>query len=251
MARFVDRAVLHLQAGDGGHGCASVHREKFKPLGRPGRWRRRQRRRRHAARRPQRAHPARLPLPPARQGRQRPTRAGRRPGRRQRGGPRRCASRTARWCSNDDGTVLADLVGVGATYVAARGGRGGLGNAALASRARKAPGFRAARRAGRHRGRHARAQERRRRRAWSDSRQRRKVLAGLGAVRGPPEDRRLPVHHPGTQSRRGHRRVRGVHHRRRARSDPWRQPGQAAWAWSSSGTSNAARCWSTWSTAPP
>ena len=44
MARFVDRAVLHLQAGDGGHGCASVHREKFKPLGRPGRRRRRQRR---------------------------------------------------------------------------------------------------------------------------------------------------------------------------------------------------------------
>ena len=35
MARFVDRAVLHLQAGDGGHGCASVHREKYKPLGGP------------------------------------------------------------------------------------------------------------------------------------------------------------------------------------------------------------------------
>ena len=35
MARFVDRAVLHLQAGDGGRGCASVHREKFKPLGGP------------------------------------------------------------------------------------------------------------------------------------------------------------------------------------------------------------------------
>ena len=35
MARFVDRAVLHLQAGDGGHGCSSVHREKFKPLGGP------------------------------------------------------------------------------------------------------------------------------------------------------------------------------------------------------------------------
>src|ERR1700712_4460255 len=35
MARFVDRAVLSLQAGDGGHGCSSVHREKFKPLGGP------------------------------------------------------------------------------------------------------------------------------------------------------------------------------------------------------------------------
>ena len=40
-----------------------------------------------------------------------------------------------------DGNVLADLVGVGAQYVAAAGGRGGLGNAALASPRRKAPGF--------------------------------------------------------------------------------------------------------------
>ena len=49
-----------------------------------------------------------------------------------------------------DGTVvlrprtarsLADLVGPGTRFVAAEGGRGGLGNAALASAARKAPGF--------------------------------------------------------------------------------------------------------------
>jgi GTP-binding protein len=40
-----------------------------------------------------------------------------------------------------DGTVLADLVAVGMEYVVARGGRGGLGNAALASPRRKAPGF--------------------------------------------------------------------------------------------------------------
>ncbi|MFB7701456.1 GTPase ObgE, partial [Streptomyces niveus] len=39
------------------------------------------------------------------------------------------------------GNVLADLVGQGTTYVAADGGRGGLGNAALASARRKAPGF--------------------------------------------------------------------------------------------------------------
>ena len=32
---FVDQVTLHVYGGDGGHGCASVHREKFKPLGGP------------------------------------------------------------------------------------------------------------------------------------------------------------------------------------------------------------------------
>ena len=32
---FVDRATLTAVAGKGGHGCASVRREKFKPLGGP------------------------------------------------------------------------------------------------------------------------------------------------------------------------------------------------------------------------
>lgn len=35
MTTFVDRVELHVGAGNGGHGCASVHREKFKPLGGP------------------------------------------------------------------------------------------------------------------------------------------------------------------------------------------------------------------------
>ena len=42
---------------------------------------------------------------------------------------------------DERGRLLADLVGTGTTFDAAAGGRGGLGNAALASRARKAPGF--------------------------------------------------------------------------------------------------------------
>jgi GTP-binding protein len=40
-----------------------------------------------------------------------------------------------------EGEILADLVGVGAQYVIAQGGHGGLGNAALSSPRRKAPGF--------------------------------------------------------------------------------------------------------------
>ena len=35
MAEFADQATLHVQAGHGGNGCASIHREKFKPLGGP------------------------------------------------------------------------------------------------------------------------------------------------------------------------------------------------------------------------
>src|SRR5919202_5933296 len=40
-----------------------------------------------------------------------------------------------------DGEVVADLMGVGTRVVLARGGKGGLGNAALANSRRKAPGF--------------------------------------------------------------------------------------------------------------
>src|SRR5688500_20388232 len=32
---FVDQVTLHVYGGNGGHGCASIHREKFKPLGGP------------------------------------------------------------------------------------------------------------------------------------------------------------------------------------------------------------------------
>src|ERR1700683_5759709 len=35
MAEVADPAVLRVQAGHGGHGCASVHRKKSKPLGGP------------------------------------------------------------------------------------------------------------------------------------------------------------------------------------------------------------------------
>ena len=40
-----------------------------------------------------------------------------------------------------EGNLLADLVGIGTTFMAAQGGHGGLGNLALSSSKRRAPGF--------------------------------------------------------------------------------------------------------------
>ncbi|MHA7180425.1 GTPase ObgE [Arthrobacter sp. MDB2-24] len=140
MASFVDRVVLHVSGGTGGHGCVSVHREKFKPLGGPdggnggdggdvilrvdhqtttlldyhhaphrhatnggngmGDWRG-----------GKSGETLILPVP------------------------------DGTVVKTKDGEVLADLVGEGTEFVAAAGGQGGLGNAALSSQKRKAPGF--------------------------------------------------------------------------------------------------------------
>ena len=140
MTTFVDRVVLHVAAGAGGHGCASVRREKFKPLGgpdgadgghggdvvlvvdhnvttlldyhfhphqkatsgKPGAGDMRQ---------GANGHTLELPVP------------------------------NGTVVTTPDGEVLADLIGEGTRYVVAAGGRGGLGNASLASVKRKAPGF--------------------------------------------------------------------------------------------------------------
>lgn len=140
MPRFVDRVVIHAKAGSGGHGCASVHREKFKPLGGPDGG--------NGGRGgsvvlvvdPQvhtlldfHFHPH-VVAPSGKQGA---------------GSNRDGAAGADLEVKVPDGTVvldeqgrlLADLTGAGTRFDAASGGRGGLGNAALASRARKAPGF--------------------------------------------------------------------------------------------------------------
>ncbi|ABM14721.1 MULTISPECIES: GTPase ObgE [Mycolicibacterium] len=140
MTRFIDRVVIHARAGNGGNGCASVHREKFKPLGGPDGG--------NGGRGgsvvfvvdPQvhtlldfHFHPH-VVAPSGKQGA---------------GSNRDGAAGTDLEVKVPDGTVvldehgqiLADLVGEGTRFEAAAGGRGGLGNAALASRARKAPGF--------------------------------------------------------------------------------------------------------------
>ena len=140
MATFVDRVVLHAQGGDGGHGCASILREKFKPLGGPdggngGR----------GGDVVAVVDPGVTTLlefhhgPHRKAGNGKPGQGGHRNGAEASDIVLRVPSGTV--VTTVDGEVLADLVGAGSRYVIARGGRGGLGNAALASPRRKAPGF--------------------------------------------------------------------------------------------------------------
>jgi GTP-binding protein len=140
MAEFADHAVLKVQAGHGGHGCASVHREKFKPLGGPD------------GGNGGRGGSVILQVDPSTSTlldfHRRPVRKAAN-GHQGEGSNRNGAAGEDQIVKvpngtvvlGKDGQVLADLMGSGTTFVAAEGGRGGLGNAALASTKRKAPGF--------------------------------------------------------------------------------------------------------------
>ncbi len=140
MANFVDRVALQVAGGNGGHGCASVHREKFKPLGGPD------------GGNGGNGGDVVLVVDPSVHTlldfHFHPHAAGTN-GQGGQGGNRHGAAGITRELPVPDGTVvfssdgavLADLVGAGARFVAAHGGRGGLGNASLASTRRKAPGF--------------------------------------------------------------------------------------------------------------
>ncbi|GII81075.1 GTPase Obg [Sphaerisporangium rufum] len=141
MAEFVDQVVLHIKAGDGGNGCASIHREKFKPLGGPD------------GGNGGRGGDVILEVDPN-------TATlldyHHRPHRKAANGKQGMGSNRDGATGDDvvlkvpngtvvknarTGEVLVDLVGAGTRYVVAQGGPGGLGNAALASTKRKAPGF--------------------------------------------------------------------------------------------------------------
>ncbi|HEU5223776.1 MAG TPA: GTPase ObgE [Candidatus Lumbricidophila sp.] len=140
MVSFVDQVRLFVKAGHGGNGCVSVRREKFKPLAGPdggnggdggdivlvadpqvttllayhGR--------------PHRSSPN----GEAGQGDHRSGSAGEH---------LELPVPVGTVVKSAEGEELADLTTAGARYVVAPGGQGGLGNAALASTKRKAPGF--------------------------------------------------------------------------------------------------------------
>ena len=140
MAEFADQAELRIQAGNGGNGCASVHREKFKPLGGPDGG--------NGGRGGDVIFKVDRGVATLLDFHRRPLRrAG--DGKAGAGSHRNGADGADLVVRVPDGTVvktaegeqLADLIGLGTEFVAAQGGHGGLGNAALASAKRKAPGF--------------------------------------------------------------------------------------------------------------
>ncbi|GAA5154254.1 GTPase ObgE [Nocardioides marinquilinus] len=137
---FVDQVTLRVTAGRGGNGVASVHREKFKPLGGPD----------GGNGGPGgsvilRVDPGVTTLVDYHHSpHRRATHGGHGSGAHRNGGhgedlvlPVPDGTVVTRL----DGEPIADLVGPGTELVVAEGGRGGLGNAALASAKRKAPGF--------------------------------------------------------------------------------------------------------------
>jgi GTP-binding protein len=140
MAAFVDRVTVHVAAGNGGHGVSSVHREKYKPLGGPDGG--------------NGGDGGDIVLevdpnvhtlldfhhrPHQKAGNGQPGEGSNRSG--ARGEERVLHVPAGTVVSTPDGRVLADLVGAGTRVVLAHGGKGGLGNAALANSRRKAPGF--------------------------------------------------------------------------------------------------------------
>ncbi|WP_423923474.1 GTPase ObgE [Frigoribacterium sp. 2-23] len=140
MATFVDHVTLHLRAGNGGNGCVSVKREKFKPLAGPDGG--------------NGGHGGDIVLV-SETGVTTLLGFHRAPHRSSENGgfgmgDHRSGTNgetlvlevpVGTVIKSADGTELIDMVEPGMRYVVAEGGIGGLGNAALASTKRKAPGF--------------------------------------------------------------------------------------------------------------
>ncbi len=140
MASFVDQVTLHLRAGHGGNGCVSVRREKFKPLAGPDGG--------------NGGSGGDIVLVSEAQtttllGLQRAPHRTSDHGQPGMGDNRNGSSGEDLMISVPVGTVVKDVDGEelidfsepGMRFVVAPAGQGGLGNAALASTKRKAPGF--------------------------------------------------------------------------------------------------------------
>ena len=140
MATFVDQVTLHLRAGSGGDGCVSVKREKFKPLAGPDGG--------------NGGHGGNIVLvsdssvttllghhraPHKKSDNGGPGMGDHRAG--QSGEDIELLVPVGTVVKDVDGNELIDMDVPGLRFVAAPGGLGGLGNAALATTKRKAPGF--------------------------------------------------------------------------------------------------------------
>ena len=140
MVTFVDTVTLHLRAGRGGNGCVSVHREKFKPLGGPDGGKGGDGGDIILVADPQVTTLLSYHHSPHRTGGNGGFGMGdHRSG--YDGESLELPVPVGTVVKSVDGDVLHDMITPGEKYVVAEGGRGGLGNAALASPKRKAPGF--------------------------------------------------------------------------------------------------------------
>ena len=129
-----------MQGGDGGNGCVSVHREKFKPLGGPdggtgGR----------GGNVILQVDGNSTTLLDYHHSPHRKATSGRQGYGGHKDGPAGedviLSVPNGTVVQDLSGNVIIDMVGLGTTYTIAKGGRGGLGNAGLASSRRRAPGF--------------------------------------------------------------------------------------------------------------
>ena len=140
MVTFVDTVTLHLRAGKGGNGCVSVRREKFKPLGGPDGGKGGDGGDIVLVADPQTSTLLSYHHSPHRSAGNGgfgmgDLRAG------AAGESLELPVPVGTLVKTPEGEVLIDMVVPGERFVVAPGGQGGLGNAALATPKRKAPGF--------------------------------------------------------------------------------------------------------------
>ncbi len=140
MVSFVDQVTLHLRAGKGGNGCVSVRREKFKPLAGPDGGNGGDGGQIVLVADPQTTTLLSYHHSPHRNG----GNGGFGMGDHRSGAAGESLELpvpVGTVVKDPNGEVLVDLVEPGMRFIAAPGGQGGLGNAALANQKRKAPGF--------------------------------------------------------------------------------------------------------------